>query len=400
MKLLWAGSSFLHPTTRGGQIRTLETLRRMHQRHEIHYAALARPEEQEGVARANEYATRTFPFEIRPSSKGSLRFAGEVAAGALSSLPLAIRRWRSLAMFQGLGNLIREQRYDAMVCDFLVTSINFPELEKAALFQHNVESVIWKRHAENAADPVRRSYFRQQERKMLAFERAACRRAGQVIAVSKKDAATIKDLFSVDAAAVPTGVDIDAFHAPHAGQKHGGVVFIGSMDWMPNIDGVRWFVQEVLPILRQKQKDLPVTIVGRTPPASVQALASADPYFKVTGTVPDVRPYLWASEVSIVPLRIGGGTRLKIYESMAAGVPVVSTTIGAEGLDAADGETIALADTPEEFARRVLDLIGDAGARARIGAKAQEMVASRYSWERVSLEFEHLLTRAVEPVTR
>jgi glycosyltransferase involved in cell wall biosynthesis len=210
----------------------------------------------------------------------------------------------------------------------------------------------------------------------------------------------MNDLFGVHAADVPTGVDIDHFRPSGAAQERNGLVFIGSMDWMPNIDGVRWFAQEALPIIRRRRKDLPVTIVGRTPSSSIQALATSDPYIKVTGTVPDVRPFLWGSSVSIVPLRIGGGTRLKIYESMAAGVPVVSTRVGAEGLDVVDRETIALADTPDEFARSVLDLVDDAGARARMSARALDLVAARYSWERVSLEFEQILTQAAEPATR
>jgi glycosyltransferase involved in cell wall biosynthesis len=166
------------------------------------------------------------------------------------------------------------------------------------------------------------------------------------------------------------------------------------MDWMPNIDGIRWFAEEVLPHIRARRKDLPVTVVGRMPPASIEALAQADPCFRVTGTVSDVRPYLWDASVSIVPLRIGGGTRLKIYESMAAGVPVVSTGVGAEGLDVSDGETIALADTAVEFARRCLDLAGDAQARRKMSDAARQTVASRYSWEQVSISFERILERS------
>lgn len=400
MKLLWAATNFLHPTTRGGQIRTLEMLRQLHRRHEVHYAALANPDEPEGVARAGEYSSRVFPFKFRPAQKRSPRFALEVALGAFSKLPVAIGRWRCVEMTDRLGKLIREERYDAMVCDFLSTAINFPALEKAALFEHNVESVIWKRHAENARDPLRRIYFQLQERRMLDFEAAACRRAGHVIAVSEKDVATIGELFGVGSTAVATGVDTDHFRPPDSQQRPQGLVFVGSMDWMPNIDGIRWFAEEVLPLIRARRKDLPVTVVGRMPPPSVQALAAADPYLKVTGTVPDVRPYLWGASVSIVPLRIGGGTRLKIYESMAAGVAVVSTTIGAEGLDVADGETIALADSAAEFARRSLDLVDDDEARRRMSAKALEVVRSRYSWERVSRDFEQILAHAAEPAAK
>ncbi len=228
---------------------------------------------------------------------------------------------------------------------------------------------------------------------MLAFEADACKKAAGVIAVSETDSATMRKWFDVEAASVPTGVDVDYFEPPaQTARDAQGLVFVGSMDWMPNIDGIRWFTEAVLPLIREKRRDLPVTIVGRLPPPEIQALAETDSFLKVTGTVPDVRPYLWGACISIVPLRIGGGTRLKIYESMAAGVPVLSTTVGAEGLDVVNGETIALADTPEEFARLALELTRDSQARAKMSAAAREMVASRYSWSQVAQQFEALLT--------
>ncbi len=390
MKLLWVNSSFLHPTNRGGQIRTLEMLRQIHQRHEVHYAALADPNEPEGPARAGEYSTRSFPIPFRSVSKRSPRFALQFAGGLLSSLPLAIGRWRSAELRSTVEKLLATENYDAVVCDFLVTAVNFPDLSKAVLFQHNVETVIWKRHAETASNNLRRQFFRLQEQRMLAFEAEATRKAAHVIAVSDKDAATMRELFGVIASAIPTGVDIDYFRPPEGVAGH-GLVFVGSMDWMPNIDGIQWFAKEVLPLIRTHNKELPVTIVGRMPPPEIQQLAAADPHLKVTGTVPDVRPFLWSAAVSIVPLRIGGGTRLKIYEAMAAGTPVVSTTIGAEGLDVVDGETIALADSPETFARRCLELVDDArGMREQ----AMKMVACRYSWQQVAVQFEKLLQPA------
>jgi glycosyltransferase involved in cell wall biosynthesis len=392
MKLLWGNSSFLHPTTRGGQIRTLGMLRQLHKRHEIHYAALADPAEPEGVQRAGEYCSRVIAVEFRPVSKRSPAFALELARGVFSSLPMAISRWESASFRDALARLMRDERYDAAVCDFLVTAVNFPQLERAALFQHNVESVLWKRRAEAAGDLPRKNFFRMQARRMLAFEQDACRRAAQVIAVSETDAATIRSLFGVAASAVATGVDIEYFHPPErTGRAAEGLVFVGSMDWMPNIDGILWFAREVLPLIRARRKDLPVVVVGRTPPPAVRALANGDPNLHVAGTVPDVRPYLWNAAVSIVPLRIGGGTRLKIYEAMAAGIPVVSTTVGAEGLEVADGETIVLADDPGEFARRCLDLVDHEADRRRIGRTARDMVASRFSWEQVSRQFERLL---------
>lgn len=165
------------------------------------------------------------------------------------------------------------------------------------------------------------------------------------------------------------------------------------MDWLPNMDGIRYFVREILPLIRRRRPETTLAIVGRTPPPAIQALAAADRLITVTGTVPDVRPYLWGAQVSIVPLRIGGGTRLKIYESMAAHVPVVSTPIGAEGLSVEDPSNIRLACTPESFAAACLELLENPAERARLAAGGAELVASRFSWEQVTRAFEEVLKR-------
>jgi glycosyltransferase involved in cell wall biosynthesis len=164
------------------------------------------------------------------------------------------------------------------------------------------------------------------------------------------------------------------------------------MDWVPNIDGIGWFVEEILPLIRKRRPDCSLVIAGRRPSSEIQRLAERDSRILVTGTVSDIRPYLWDSAVSIVPLRIGGGTRLKIYEAMAAKIPVVSTSIGAEGLDIRNGEDIHIADRPAEFAERCLVLLDDPAARTRMADIAFSIVASRYSWEIVSRKFEELLT--------
>jgi glycosyltransferase involved in cell wall biosynthesis len=162
---------------------------------------------------------------------------------------------------------------------------------------------------------------------------------------------------------------------------------------MPNIDGIRWFVTEVLPLIRNRRPDCSLAIAGRKPTAEISALTQRDSRIQVTGTVPDVRPYLWGSAVSIVPLRIGGGTRLKIYEAMAAGIPVVSTTIGAEGLDIRDGETIRIGDDARAFADGCVALLEDSAGRARIADNARGMIGERYSWEVAARRFEELLSR-------
>jgi glycosyltransferase involved in cell wall biosynthesis len=227
---------------------------------------------------------------------------------------------------------------------------------------------------------------------MFRYEGQVCREVRRVIAVSEMDAALMRDWFGVKRAdAVPTGVDADYFQVRGPVPPAADLVFVGSLDWAPNIDGIDWFQREVLPLILQRKPDCSVAIVGRKPPRAIQELSTRYPGIQVTGTVPDVRPWLWGSKVSIVPLRVGGGTRLKIFEAMAAGIPVVSTTIGAEGLGARDGDTIRIADTPESFAGACIALLDSAAERERLRDRALQMVTEQYSWEAVASAFDRLL---------
>jgi glycosyltransferase involved in cell wall biosynthesis len=392
MKILWVCPLFLHPTTKGGQIRTLETLRRLHRRHEIHFAALYDPAQPEGPDRSGEYCAKAYPIAHVAPPHSSARFYLQAASGFISTLPVAIARYRSAPMRSLLARLTETERFDAIVCDFLAAAPNLPRLEEAVLFQHNVETTIWERHFRNAASPIHRALYRRQERQMFHYERQVCHSVRQVIAVSQADADRMKLMFGIEHVGdVPTGVDASYFMPPSDVNLTNDLVFVGSMDWSPNVDGVMHFVEEIWPLITRRLPDCRLTIAGRAPGPSIQALAERDNRIQVTGTVPDTRPYLWQSKVSIVPLRIGGGTRIKIYEAMAAGLPVVSTKIGAEGLPLADGETIVLADEPERFAEHCIQLVQDSSRRSRIGDAGRNLVAAEYSWEASARCFESYL---------
>lgn len=392
MKILWVNTNFLHPTTKGGQIRSLEMLRNLHGRHEIHYAAIEDPAHPEAPALSREYCTRAYPFRRRIPSRNSLVFAAQVAAGLFSSVPIAVSRFHSPELGWFLEKLMRRERFDRAVCDHLAPTSYFPNLEDGILFQHNMETLIWRRRAEHAADPFRRFYFRLQSERMFEYERKVCRAAGHVVAVSPEDARLMRAQLGVTRITeIPTGVNVRFFSPPPIARRYADLVFVGSMDWSPNIDGVLYFVREILPLIRRKRPHCTLAIVGRAPAARIREMARNDPRILVTGTVPDVRPYLWGSSVSIVPLRIGGGTRLKIYEAMAAGVPVVSTTVGAEGLEVHPPEDIRIADKPEEFAARCVELLEDPAECRSVSQAAREMVASRFSWEQVTRSFERIL---------
>lgn len=395
MKILWANPHFLHPTTKGGQIRTLEMLRHLHQWHEIHYVALENPAEPEGVARSSEYCSKPYPIPHRLPRRGSPAFVVQAAANLVNPLPLAVSRYQSGAMKQRIAELLRNEHFDRLVCDFLFAAPNIPSLEKALLFQHNVETTIWDRHVETAPDAFRRAFFRVQRNRMARYEGKACRQAAHVVAVSGKDANRFRTQFGVSRVSeVPTGVDVGAFTPPaEPAERIADLVFVGSMDWLPNIDGCTYFINEILPLIRRSRPDCTVAIVGRSPGKNILEFAERDPKILVSGTVPDIRPYFWGSSLSIVPLRIGGGTRLKIYEAMAARIPIVSTTVGAEGLPVVQGKNIFLADTPEDFACRTLQLLDNRDLGNRMAADAWDMVSSQYSWEHASRVFEEILRK-------
>jgi glycosyltransferase involved in cell wall biosynthesis len=392
MKILWVKNDFLHPTDRGGQIRTLETLKRLHLAHEIHYVAYNDPAQPEGMERAAEYSTHAYPINLPVPKRGSPAFVRQMVTNLFSNLPLAVGRYRSAEMQGTLRRLVTEHHFESIVCDFLSVAPNIPEMGRAVLFQHNVETMIWRRHAKHASTPLHRAYFGMQASRMFETERKMCRAAKHVIAVSRNDAVQMRDLFHLDEVSeVSTGVDVDYFRRPREIPRQHDLVFVGAMDWLPNIDGARFFISEVLPLIRHQRPTCTLVLAGRSPVPEIRGFAEQDPLIHVTGSVPDIRPFLWSAGVSIVPLRIGGGTRLKIYEAMAAGVPVVSTSIGAEGLAVSDGTDIAFADDAATMAERCLALLENRETALKQAAKALELVTNQVSWERVSRDFERIL---------
>jgi glycosyltransferase involved in cell wall biosynthesis len=392
MKILWVCPFFLHPTDRGGQIRTLGTLKELHKRHEVHFAALNNPANTEGPARAGEYSTRHIAVDHVPPKRGSLAMLPQLLAGVLSPVPLAVSRYESKALRDRIAGLIATEHYDAIVCDFLAAAPNVPDLGQAVLFQHNVESTIWQRHVEQATSFMRKRFFAAQSGKMLAYEQKVCRASKFIIAVSEIDAKRMTSMFGVSAVRpVSTGEDIDYFRPPAASAAMGDLMFSGSMDWLPNVDAMEFFLAEVLPLIRAERPGTTVTIAGRSPDPRVMKAAQGLEGVSVTGSVPDMRPYMWGAKASIVPIRIGGGTRLKIYECMAAGLPIVSTTVGAEGLAYTNGEDILIADSPADFAAACLRLLTQEDERQAIAANALHLVETRFSWAAVTSEFEAIL---------
>jgi len=401
MRILWLKTELLHPLDKGGKIRTFHMLRGLREHAHVTYLTLddgtAGPDAR---ASAREYCDELITVQFSPPVKRTPAYYAAMLRNLVSRLPYAVARFRSRAMRQAIARAVRERQVDLVVCDFLVPAVNFPTgvTVPAVLFQHNVEAAIWARHAQVARSFAIRAYIGEQWRRMRAFERRECRRFDHVIAVSESDRDTFRDEYGVTAvSAIPTGVDVDFFRpSPTAVTAPREIVFVGSMDWMPNSDAVTWFATDILPLVRRQVSDASLTIVGRDPTPAVRELAGRVPGVTVTGTVADVRPYLERSALVVVPLRVGGGTRLKIFEAMAMEKAIVSTRIGAEGLPVRDGEELLLADDPPSFAAAVVRLLQDRAMARRLGAGAAARVRQDFGWAVVTQQFVGLCERVAQ----
>lgn len=397
MKILWVKAGKLLPVDTGGKIRSFNLLRELDARGEVtlltYYGGPFDADYERAIV---EPFPRAVPVHTGAPDGGAAAMALDYARRAFSPAPYAVTKFTAAPVRRLVARWDAERRFDVAVCDFLSASLNFPRptITTSVLFQHNVESILWRRQADAERHPFRRLVYRLEAAKMERYERETVRRFEHVIAVSHADRAAMARMTSLDRiSVVPTGVNTQAFRPEARNTAPEPIVlFLGSMDWEANIDGVEYFCREIWPAVRAAAPRARFQVVGRNPAPSVRRLAGDG--IEVVGTVPSVVEYLYRAAVVVVPLRIGGGTRLKIYEAMAAGKAVISTSIGAEGLDVVDGRNIVLADTPAAFAAAVTRVLDDAAERRRL-EDAAFVLASQFGWSAVAEQFEAILRRAI-----
>ncbi len=325
-----------------------------------------------------------------PPKWRSARFPLLLLRSWFSALPVDLWKSRVAALQSEAARMLAAREVDLCVADFLAAVPNLPPSTAVPVvfFAHNVEHMIWKRLRDNAAGAWRRVLLEVEWRKMRRYEAVACRRARLTVAVSESDRDALAALApGARLCTVPTGVDIFHFAAQQGAETPTRLVYVGSMDWHPNEDAILFFIDAILPLIRREIRAVSLTVVGRNPSKRLLR-ATERAGVRVTGTVEDVRPFIADAALCVVPLRIGGGTRLKIFEALAMGKAVVSTTVGAEGLPLIDGEHFVCADEPTAFARAVVSLLRDPARRRALGTAGRELVVACYSWAQVAREFE------------
>jgi glycosyltransferase involved in cell wall biosynthesis len=389
MKIVWVKTELLHPVDKGGKIRTYHMLKELKRHHHITYVTLDDGmAAQDARARAEEYCHELIAVPHFTREKFTAGFYADLAFNVASSLPYAIKKYMSPQHRQQIIACVEKARPDLLVCDFLAPSVNVPEKIGCAtvLFQHNVEAMIWKRHGDVQTNPVKKLYLQDQWRKMFAYERDACRRFDHVVAVSAQDSEVMRREYGLGSVTdIPTGVDTHYFSSNGQVEiEPYNLVFTGSMDWLPNEDAIRYFIEQVLPLVKKSVPGATLTVVGRNPHPRLLELSHRDSSIIVTGRVEDVRPYMERAAAYVVPLRIGGGTRLKIFEAMAMEKAVISTSIGAEGLPVRSGEDLLIADEPQGFADAVTRVLTDEIFRRKISKCAAATVRNRFGWAHVA----------------
>lgn len=399
MKILWVKAGGLVPPDTGGKIRSYNILRQLAKHHAVTLFSFDATHDNDVHAELSQIFQRVILIPLDLPLAKSARELLDYAIHLFSREPYNLTKYCRPVVRKKLRALLHEETYNVILCDFLVAAGAIPwdwPCPKV-LFAHNVEAVIWQRHYEVARKSLWKALSWREWKKMDAAERRYSQKADHVLVVSENDrAAFARFLDPQKLTVIPTGADTEFFQPSQENEMPNSLVFTGSMDWLPNEDGIFYFVDEIFPLIRRQAPDVTLCIVGRRPSQRLQDLVSRVPNIQLTGWVQDVRPFLAKRAVYIVPLRIGGGTRLKIFEAMSMAKAVVSTSVGAEGLPVKNGEHLLLADDPANFAESTLRLLASASQRAQIGYAARHLVEENYSWVKVSKGFAQVLENVVK----
>lgn len=381
MKILVIDEGFPFPLNTGKRIRTFNLTNELAKNIEISY--LAYGDISNDSAKYLRLHNIT-PYAVKPVDLKQLgiKFYFKLFLNIFSPFPYIVTSHYTSRFAKKLDQLIKINIYDIIIVEWTPYAIYVKNIIncKKIIVAHNIESDIWKRYLENEKNYIRRLYIQLQYNKLMTFERNAFKWVDGATAVSSKDSSFIENLnLKYNAAVIENGVDTEYFHPIENKINDNTLVFTGSMDWRPNQDAALYFVNEIFPLLKKIIPNINVYFVGRNPPQHIIKLGDLNG-ITITGIVDDVRQYIAQSALYIVPLRIGGGSRLKILEAMAMKKPIVSTSIGAEGLDVTNYKDILLADTPEDFCSLCIKVLRDHQLSETIAQNGFELVYTKYKW--------------------
>jgi glycosyltransferase involved in cell wall biosynthesis len=372
------------PLNTGKRLRTFNLLQRLQKQHRITYVCYGSLPQGMPHLPNVEFV----PLESPLIPQNGLHFYLALLKNILSKNPYVVDRHYSQEMKETVEGLLLKSKYDLLCCEWTPYTPMIMDLfgvYPSVLSTHNVEALIWKRLWETEGNLPKKMYIDLQRKKMYQFEKRVIGLYRQITAVSEPDKILIQDWYGVENVTVVTnGVD-ELYFVPQVREiKPCSMVFTGSMDWRPNQDAMKYFLREIYPLVLEALPEASLTVVGRNPPSWLKTMAGEFPNVTVTGTVDDVRPHIAEAALYIVPLRIGGGSRLKILEALAMGKVVLSTTVGAEGLDLEDGRHLLLRDDPKTLAETAVGVLNDPSRYDALAAEGRKKVLDTYTWDAIS----------------
>jgi sugar transferase (PEP-CTERM/EpsH1 system associated) len=366
------------PPRWGFATRVYHLTRQLAARHRVTLAAYAGAADGDAVERLRaefpvEVVTRDVPSRLARRAKQVRSLASRTPYDSLATYSKEMQRL--------IDRIAAERRVDVVQIESTLLSIfRLPEDALVIVDEHNIDYEYYARMRENERSLLRRAFYRLEELRFRRFEQRCWRDVDGCVMTSDREAEEVRAVApGTPTAGVPNGVDVEYFRPTDEPVEPRTIVFNGTLDYRPNLDGASFLVRQVLPRVRDRYPDVRVVLVGRGSPAELDAFRGHG--VEVTGEVPDVRPYLARAAVVAVPIRTGSGTRLKVVEGLAMGRPMASTTVGCEGVDVRDGEHLLIADTPEAFADAIVRLFEDPALGDQLARAGREKMVAEYSWE-------------------
>ena len=393
--ILFVTQMLPYPLDSGAKVRAYYMLRHLAERHRVTLCSLAREADAESaVAHVEQFCERVLLHVIRRSAWADLR---SLLVSLLTGRSALIVRDHRPCFRKLILALLGERRFDAVHVDQIKAAQHVQGIRgvPCLIDMHNVYYEVIEGLARLATSPLRRWLLRREARVMACYENAVCHRFDEILAVTEPNAQRLREMIGQrrPVTTIPICVDpSETPFSPSAGTSR-DLLCAGAMFYPPNVDGVLWFIREILPHIRREVPDARLRLVGPRPDRAILRAAAGEDHILVTGYANDMSQAYAACAAAIVPLRAGSGMRVKILDAMARGLPVISTRLGAEGIHVSNDENILLADDPKQFAQAAVRLLRDAGLRARIAQNARQLIESEYDWRRRYVEVDAVYQR-------
>ncbi len=390
MKVVVVDWDVTFPMNSGKRLRTLNLMLQLADRHEITYFSRGDGNSSEGLEAQKfltDHGIKTVFANIPVTGKKTWHYYPRLAISVFMKNPFSVNAHVSPRFAMSLQDFASTHEVDLWQLEWTpyVDMLQGISPLRTIVVAHNVDTLIWQRYHETESNPVRRWFIKNQWQKFKRYEQEVYNRTDSVVAVSEDDAVILRQQFGVEQVdVVDNGVDIASYQTVTAVRNPYELLFLGSLDWRPNLDGVRLLLEKILPGVLQQEPRVKLTLVGRNPPPWLVNRAIRMPRVELCANVPDVRPYLARAGMMVVPLRIGGGSRLKILEALASGLPVVATRVAAEGLQLTPGEDFRMADTPDAMSESIVDWIRHPEVAQHVASKGQQVVSEHYGWDKLA----------------